>query len=250
MSTPPTLQRPNDPMPTRSSNQSTRKNRPGFIGPIILIGVGVVLLLNNMNVVGWEIWNVLLRLWPLILIAVGLDILIGRQSIWGSLIVGVLFLGMVAAGLYYLGVGPINNTGLPMTTEQVVQGLEGASRAQIELNPGVGNMHLAASNDSSTGLIAGSISLDNNQRVTRDFRVNGDIAQFTLRESSGGMFLFFPLRTEKGWDLHLARNIPIALTVRNGIGVSGMGWARARGAWRKRGRRARRAACHPTGERE
>ena len=44
----------------------------GLVGPAILIGLGVVFLLNNLGMLDWGIWNILLRLWPLLLIAIGL----------------------------------------------------------------------------------------------------------------------------------------------------------------------------------
>lgn len=212
------MQKPSDPPSRATTERMSRRRNPGLIGPIILIGIGLVLLLNNLNVLGWEIWIALLRLWPLILVAIGLDMMVGRQSIWGSLVVAFLFIGMVAFGIYYLGISPTLDSGQPLTTEQVSQSLESATRAQIELNPGVGGLQLAATKGVSTDLIVGTISLDRNQRVTRDFRMIGDVAQYSLRESSGGFNLFFPVRSGRGWNLQLSRQVPIALTIKNGIG--------------------------------
>lgn len=217
MKNPSDLQKPGEPPSRVTTDRIKRRRNPDFLGPIILIGIGFVLLLNNMNVLGWEIWIALLRLWPLILVAVGLDMMIGRQSIWGSFVVAFLFIGMVAFGIYYLGISP-TYSGQPLSTEQISQSLEGATRAQIELNPGVGGIQLAAAKGDSTDLIFGAISLDSNQRVTRDFRLAGDVAQYTLRESSGGFNLFFPIRSGRGWNLQLSRQVPIALTIKNGIG--------------------------------
>ena len=52
---------------------ANRKNRVSMIGPVILIGLGVVLLLNNLEVLPWSIWGALFRLWPVLLVAVGLE---------------------------------------------------------------------------------------------------------------------------------------------------------------------------------
>jgi hypothetical protein len=58
--------------------------RRSLVGPVILIGLGVVFLLNNLGVLAWSVWEVILRLWPILLVAAGLDLLLGRRSIWGS----------------------------------------------------------------------------------------------------------------------------------------------------------------------
>jgi hypothetical protein len=47
---------------------------------VILIGLGVVFLLNNPGILNWSVWDVIFRLWPVLLIAAGLDILIGRRA--------------------------------------------------------------------------------------------------------------------------------------------------------------------------
>ena len=54
--------------------------RGGLVGPIILIGLGVVFLLNNLGFLEWSVWDVLLRTWPLLLIAWGIDLLIVRRT--------------------------------------------------------------------------------------------------------------------------------------------------------------------------
>ena len=45
---------------------------PRLFWPIILIGVGVIFLLNNLGVITGSPWEVIWRLWPVLLIALGL----------------------------------------------------------------------------------------------------------------------------------------------------------------------------------
>ncbi|NJD76428.1 MAG: pentapeptide repeat-containing protein [Candidatus Methanoperedens sp.] len=51
-------------------------SRRGFVGPLILLAVGFILLFNNLGIVPWEIWTTLWRYWPVILILAGLEILV------------------------------------------------------------------------------------------------------------------------------------------------------------------------------
>jgi hypothetical protein len=55
-----------------------RRNSPIF-WPILLIVVGVIVLLINLGLLSFDLWQ-LVRLWPLILVVIGLDILI--EAVW------------------------------------------------------------------------------------------------------------------------------------------------------------------------
>jgi hypothetical protein len=51
------------------------KRRPGFIGPLLLLTIGFILLFNNIGILPWGIWGSLWRYWPVILILSGIQIL-------------------------------------------------------------------------------------------------------------------------------------------------------------------------------
>ena len=61
-----------------------------FFWPIFLIGVGVVLLLSNLNIIESVNFFFLLQLWPVLLIALGLQILFGRSYPWVGNLLAVL----------------------------------------------------------------------------------------------------------------------------------------------------------------
>jgi hypothetical protein len=58
--------------------------RQGVAAPTIFIAVGTVILLDNLNIVQWNVWQVILSLWPVLIVAIGLDLLVARRSIWGA----------------------------------------------------------------------------------------------------------------------------------------------------------------------
>ena len=82
-----------------SETKSPKKYRISIWG-IILVFVGVVLLLQNFNILPWGLWAMLWTFWPVILILIGLNIIIGRRKPWLSafLVLAVLgvFLGLAA----------------------------------------------------------------------------------------------------------------------------------------------------------
>ena len=49
--------------------------RGKFGGPIIIILVGIILLLNTLGVLQWSFWSDLSRYWPVLVIAAGVSLL-------------------------------------------------------------------------------------------------------------------------------------------------------------------------------
>ena len=81
---------------------SERTRAGGLVGPVLLIGLGLIILMNNLGVLNWSVWDMLFRLWPLILITIGLDHLIGRRSVWGSLLSLVLIMAVFVGGIFLM----------------------------------------------------------------------------------------------------------------------------------------------------
>ena len=51
------------------------ERRPGFVGPLLLITMGFILLFNKMGLIHWGSWGSLWHYWPVILILWGIEIL-------------------------------------------------------------------------------------------------------------------------------------------------------------------------------
>jgi hypothetical protein len=75
-----------------------KKKREGgeSIWAIFLITVGLLLLLNNLGILSWGIWQNLWRFWPVILILSGIELVLGKN--WFSKLV-VTCLGLLTAAL-------------------------------------------------------------------------------------------------------------------------------------------------------
>jgi hypothetical protein len=46
----------------------------------IIVIIGIILLLNNFDVLPWSIWQILFRFWPLLVISWGIKIAFGKNS--------------------------------------------------------------------------------------------------------------------------------------------------------------------------
>lgn len=53
----------------------TGRPTAGLVIPLVLIGAGVVLLLNTLGILPWESWSQIGRFWPVVVIAFGLSVL-------------------------------------------------------------------------------------------------------------------------------------------------------------------------------
>lgn len=195
--------------------------RGGIVGPVLLIGAGLMFLLNNLGVLSWDVWGELLRLWPLLLIAVGLDLLIGRRSLLGSLLVVLLLFAAFAAAIWWAGgwVGPAS--GVALEGQALSQPLGEASRARVELGMGVGTLRLSAQPEPGA-LISGAVAQGPRDEIRRDFSIAGDTATFKLQsvQQRGWPFAFGPRREALVWDLRLNPQVPIDLDVSTGAGTA------------------------------
>jgi hypothetical protein len=195
-----------------------RERRGSLIGPLILIGLGLIFLLNNLGIVGWDVWDIVVRFWPILLIAIGLDILIGRRSVLGSLLALAVTVAVIGAGLWLISSqiapGPV------LTYESIDQPLEGATLGDVTIGFGSGALRLGVSPEGSS-LIAGKVALGQGERLVRDFHKSGDTAAFTLRSEGFAMGPFVGRgNADKVWDLRLSPEVPLRLNVNTGVGES------------------------------
>jgi hypothetical protein len=183
-----------------------------------LIGLGLVFLLNNLGMVSWDVWDIIVRFWPILLIAIGLDILIGRRSILGSLLGLAVMLVVVGAALWLITSQVV--PGQALTYESINQSPEGATLADVTIGFGAGTLRVGVSPEASS-LIDGRVALGQGEHLVRDFRKNGDTAEFTLRSEGFTLFPFVGRwNTDKLWDLHLSPEVPLRLSINTGIGES------------------------------
>ncbi len=80
---------------------NSRKGRPPIFG-LLLVAVGLVLLLQNLEVVSWTLWPELWRFWPLLLVSVGVNLIIGRRFpiIATAIIAALVAVAFVGAATY------------------------------------------------------------------------------------------------------------------------------------------------------
>lgn len=217
-----------EPDPTPPNRRSERdRNLGGIVWATVLIGAGVVFLLNNMGVLGWGVWFDILRFWPVLLIAAGVSIVFGRRSVVGAAISAALILGAISAAIWLY---PANYTyassagEAELIREEITQPLEGASRADVEIQSGVCDLRIGALAVGDL-LVDGSVSRWEGEQISRSFQVDGGTARFRLCSASTPE-VWLPgdwwdgRSFSRSWDLRLNRDVPTSLTVEAGVGRS------------------------------
>lgn len=184
--------------------------------PILLIGVGLLWLLANLNVLPRGGWMVLVRFWPLLLIAIGLDLIIGRRA---PILGAIIGLGTVGLAIALLLVGPsLNLVTLPeVTTDSYSEPLGSASSARIDVDLSIGPSTIRALS-TSRNLFEAEIT----HLGTIDFSVQGDTEKnIRIREREVNLqFDWFDALDDIDlrWDIGLAQDIPLFIDLNGGVG--------------------------------
>lgn len=198
------------------SQQPPRRPR-SVVGPVILILLGLAFLLNNLDILPFNMWSFLWRLWPVWLIAIGLDILIGRRVAWGSYVVLGLVLAIVGGSMwFYSFFGPaISGELLRDTTVQAE--LKGANSADVEIRASVSEFRLGSLSAGSNLLADGTIDRLENERIRQDYVGS----RLTIKSEGFNGIPWSGRNTRAGrWEIKLNRDVPISLTLGTGVGES------------------------------
>jgi hypothetical protein len=194
---------------------SDRARRGGLVGPLLLVGLGVLFLLNNLGITAVSVWDVLFHLWPVILIAIGLDLLIGRRSVLGSLLVLALILTVFVGGILLIGV----QDGVALAGEDITQPLGEVTEAEISMGPAIGLIRLGSLDPGSSYLVRGTIRLLSGEDLRREFNPDRDPARLTLRSSGQTWFPVIGGWGDKAtWDLELNPDVALNMDLSLGVG--------------------------------
>jgi hypothetical protein len=192
--------------------------RPNLFWPLVLIGLGLLLLLQNFGLLPPGVWGTLAPLWPVLLVVLGLDMLAGRQSRGRGVLVSGLGALIVAGVLTWAA---LRASTLPSgTTQTLSQPLQDALTAQINLDVGVGELNVSALGQ-SPALMEGVAVLGGGESVQQSYSLLNNEGQLDLVQQQNALLTPFLARRNAEaarWDLQLASAIPLALDIHTGVG--------------------------------
>jgi hypothetical protein len=199
----------------RYADRRSRHRRRGgsIVFPLLLIVLGILLLLDNLNVVPVD-WGYVVQFWPVILIALGLEVILGRRLSAGSIIL-VVFLLLVGGGVLWWSVA--NGSGNVRST-QFTWPDAGVERAQIEINLPVGELWLHGGSDLGDLLLA-DMQMSPGVQLDQNVHVSNGVAQGRI-DTNGDFFDWPRIFGGKSneWDLTLNDRVGWDLSVDHGVG--------------------------------
>ena len=188
-----------------------------LLWPILLIGIGLLWLLNSLGTIAAISLPYLFHLWPLLLIFLGLDVLLGRRSHLVGAVLGVVaVVVLVTVAIAGPMIGLERN--IQVKTEHFTAPLDGATAASIHLTFSDSPVEIGSLPDPG-------VLMDARLRYIGliNFKVSGT-AKKTVRlsRSEADFLLFNPIYWDPGlnWQIDLAPNIPLDLVVDGGSGES------------------------------
>lgn len=188
-----------------------------FFWPIVLIGVGAIWLLVNLNIISLTSLNNLVQLWPVILIVLGLNMLFGHQNSWIGAAIGVLAIGAVIGFLVFgpaLGLTSANPSNVQVET--FTTPLEKTTSANFVLDLSAEPVDIHALSN-STELINAKIG----HTGTMVYTVTGSetkSVQLSQISNPSNWFRFDFSFVNLKWDVGLTPQIPVGLTMDGGSG--------------------------------
>jgi len=186
---------------------------------VILLSAGILLLLNNLDVLPWSIWQGLWPFWPLLLVLLGIEAFMTGRVAWGTLVMVIVLLPLI-----WLGVSIATLTGNwsdatsdapDRLTSTLHQTLDGATSASVQIEYGVGAFDVGALPQNGGDILAdGQVFGHGAARFTSRYDVRDGRGTLRISSSHGAGPPNVGLNMDAGRvDLRLNRAIPLDLQV-------------------------------------
>jgi len=181
---------------------------------IIIILLGLILLANNFQLLPWDVWYELFRLWPVILIAIGIHLIFRKSSLSFLPLLSPLVIIAAIGGAIYL-----SQTGVTYEkTDQIFRFEQPLSpdlrQAHIKINFGGGKLELEGG---SPYLFEGDFSTPSWLRPKMKYRaINKEGFLELTEEGKRNGFPFGRWGKAHSWDLRLNNEILLTLKINTG----------------------------------
>lgn len=200
----------------------SQPRRPGLVGPLFLITVGVLLLLNQTGRLPWSIWITLWRFWPVLLILFGLEIFASATRSFAVYVLSLVVAVLVLGGTTFYAVTRYQAADAqwtPSSSESFREPATGVERGIVQLGFGAGDLRVDAAAEGAD-LVQGSIEYGRySQPAERSLRTTAGTARFSLDARRPTIPVSIPDSSASDrWQISLTRQVPLDLEVRAGVG--------------------------------
>lgn len=194
--------------------QEQQQERYAPVWGILLLFLGVVFLLQNLNVLPWGLWGTLWRFWPVLIIAIGASILLRYQNIWlvTALVLAMLF-ACLGITIWQYGAAPPAER-ISTAYSEPLGSLE---QAQVEIDFSGGSLAVGSLPPESLNFMeTGSATRNSQTSLKADFHQEDSEGRLLLSLERGGWE--FWSKGENSWQLMFNGSIPLTLDIKSAAG--------------------------------
>jgi hypothetical protein len=184
------------------------------VGGVILLFLGVVFLLQTLNVIPWGLWGTLWRFWPALLVIIGLGIILRRYNPWlqSLLVLVVLFACLGLTIWQHEPSSPVKGT----LTQSYIQPRDNLESATIRMDLSVGDLSLAALPAGSPNLVeAGYNEEKRGVSMKADFSREGAAGVLNLRLDRAEWHSWDD--DEFRWQARFTRDISLTMDIKSAV---------------------------------
>lgn len=186
--------------------QEQRKN---LLWPSLLLGLGVLLLLQVLGIMPAYLWDLLARLWPLLLIILGLTALVADRR---ASVNALMFTGVVALVIVIFAAGYTRRALQPATDNQTTIDLDLEDASDISLRLDLSLTELVIDIQESgdaPGRITGTFTGSTENTLTENYTLKGTQGQVVLTESTLNPIPKLEAFGSNRLELHLPSDVPL-----------------------------------------
>lgn len=200
---------------------SENNNRSAYIVGLILIGIGLLFLLNSLGIATFRIWYFITRFWPVLLILFGLNLILKKSKLWWvvPILIFVIFIGAVIMPESTLrGI----NTGF-FVFHFGDETRSGVYQENREYDPNIDNFRV----DLTFG--ANRLNIDSVDRdidlfdLDLDYRGEMPEVNYDKRDNRADLSVRQTRQVNVGtgsdiWNINLTKDIPLEINIKGGAG--------------------------------
>ena len=182
-------------------------------GPIILIGLGVIFLLNNFGILSWDVRTNLWKFWPVIIILIGIEFIVGQSISFRSLLIIMLLIFLVPI---FLTFNPFTRNPLATNTLNISESLGSLTRAKIIIDMPATNLNIKALDNNTSALAEGKVTYSkavNRPEIGKQNTFGQEI--FTVKQSATPGLPFIS-SLQNNTELSVTRQIPLEIQITTG----------------------------------
>jgi len=195
----------------------------------VLLVLGILLLLNNLEYLPWSIWSSLWPFWPLLLVLLGVEAFVTGRVAWGTLVLLLVLVPLTGLAVKFGSIAShwseATSSAPARLSSTVHQTLNGATSATVRIEYGVGALDVGPLAEDATAsdlLVDGQIFGHGSVQFDTRYDVSNGLGTLRIAPRDGsGLNSGGKVDLDAGRvAIQLNRNVPLDLRVDTGAAVT------------------------------